>query len=73
VHHYKELVEKIEMDILFVIFRAWNKKILNPQQNLRGKTLEDSRRLITEVGPETLPGGAERPYPYAGRHVGLGC
>jgi hypothetical protein len=28
--HYEELVEMIEMDILFAIFGAKNKKILNP-------------------------------------------
>jgi hypothetical protein len=32
-----------------------------PPQELRGKTLEDSRRLSTEAHPEGLPYGAGRP------------
>jgi hypothetical protein len=34
---------------------------------IHGKGLEDTRELHTEVGLESLPSGAARPYPYAAR------
>jgi hypothetical protein len=64
--HYEELIEMIEMDILFAIFGAQNKKILNPRRNLRGKTLEDSKRRITKAEPEELPCGVRQPHPHTG-------
>jgi hypothetical protein len=70
VHHCEELVETIKTDILFAIFGARNKKILNPRRNLRGKTLEDSRRQITEAEPKGFPCGAGWPDPHTGQHVG---
>ena len=41
-----------------------------PPRKQRGKILEDSRRLSTEVDPEGLPCGVDRPHPYAARPVG---
>ena len=42
VYHYEELVETIEMDILFAIFGAQNKKIL---------ILQIKKRINMQVGP----------------------
>jgi hypothetical protein len=42
-----------------------------PQRYLRRKTLEDSRRLSTEVGLEPLPCGACQPHLLANQPVGL--
>jgi len=33
-----------------------------PPHKQRGKILEDSRRVFTEVDPEGVPCGASRPY-----------
>ena len=41
-----------------------------PSHNRRGKTLEDSRRLSTEVEAMPLTCGAGPPYLQAGRPVG---
>ena len=37
-----------------------------PPRKQRGKTLEDSRRRITEAEPEPLTSGVDRPYLQAG-------
>jgi hypothetical protein len=50
VHHYEELTEMIEMDILFAIFEAQNQEILIPHQNQVEKNLEDTRRCDTKGG-----------------------
>jgi hypothetical protein len=41
-----------------------------PPRNLRGKVLEDSRRLSTEADPERVTYGAGRPYLQAGQPMG---
>jgi hypothetical protein len=41
-----------------------------PPQNLRGKVLEDSRRLSTEADSEGVTYGAGQPYLQAGRPMG---
>ena len=41
-----------------------------PKQNQCGKTLEDSRRLSTEVEPETLTYGVDRHHMQAVRPLG---
>jgi hypothetical protein len=43
------------------------------QRYLRGKTLEDSRRLSTEVDPMPQQCGASRPHLQASQPVGPSC
>jgi hypothetical protein len=50
VHHYEELVEMIETDILFAIFGVQNQEILISHQNQVEKNLEDTGRRATEGG-----------------------
>ena len=44
-----------------------------PPRNRRGKTLEDSRRRITEVEPVSLTCGAGRPHLEATQSMGPPC
>ena len=41
-----------------------------PPRKQRGKILEDSRRLSTEVGPKGLPCGADQPHLQVARPLG---
>jgi hypothetical protein len=49
-HHYEELIETIETDILFALFGAHNQEKLISHQNQVEKNLEDTRRRATEGG-----------------------
>jgi hypothetical protein len=57
--------QKIVKEDLFV-----NGNRVNPRRYLRGKTLENSRRQIIEVGHMTMTCEAGRPHCQAGRPVG---
>ena len=48
-------------------------KYVYPRWYLRGKTLEDSRKQITEADPKPLTCGASRPHLLTGRPVGPTC
>jgi hypothetical protein len=46
VHYYEELVETIEMDILFTIFGAQNQEILIPHQNQVKKNIVTTPKWV---------------------------
>jgi hypothetical protein len=50
VHHYEELIEMIETDILFALFGAQNQEILISHQKQVEKNLKGTRRRATEGG-----------------------
>jgi hypothetical protein len=62
VHHYEELVEMIETNILFAIFEAQNKKIsislVKKEANvdmIRCMVTVPSKNCIRQLGPTSLP------------------
>jgi hypothetical protein len=68
----------------FVFLAGFNQKIAKedlfikrnygiPSWELRGKVLEDSKRLSTKAGLDPLPCGASWPYLEVVRPVGLLC
>jgi hypothetical protein len=63
VHHYEELTEMIETDILFAIFGAHNQEILILHQNQVEKNLEDTIRCANEGGAHLSQGQVGRPHP----------